>query len=203
MEWQPTPVFLPGEFHGQRSLAVYSPWGHKELDTTVWLQFTSHLQPRNHWNSNCLTFFSPPPFLAILLSDLSFPLLLLIYVLIYLCLFSFPKLSHKHVTDNWIILRYSLCLLVTSKTYKRRQRLRTSLADSARQSTTKAYKLFEEMVKQPIGISSVHVSLSLYACLTTLMQKTWELVEAKVGEKVVLVADTQVSDFKIEYKRWP
>ena len=29
-EWQPTPVFLPGEFHGQRSLAGYSPWGHKE-----------------------------------------------------------------------------------------------------------------------------------------------------------------------------
>ena len=31
---QPTPVFLPGESHGQRSLAGYSPWGHKELDTT-------------------------------------------------------------------------------------------------------------------------------------------------------------------------
>ena len=33
-EWQPTPVFLPGEFHGQRSLAGYSLWGCKELDTT-------------------------------------------------------------------------------------------------------------------------------------------------------------------------
>ena len=33
-EWQPTPVFLPGEFHGQRSLASYSPWGHKESDMT-------------------------------------------------------------------------------------------------------------------------------------------------------------------------
>ena len=31
-EWQPTSVFWPGEFHGQRSLAGYSPWGHKELD---------------------------------------------------------------------------------------------------------------------------------------------------------------------------
>ena len=31
------PVFLPGEFHGQRNLAGYSPWGHKELDTTEWL----------------------------------------------------------------------------------------------------------------------------------------------------------------------
>ena len=33
-EWQPTLVFLPGEFHGQRSLAGYSPWGHKESDMT-------------------------------------------------------------------------------------------------------------------------------------------------------------------------
>ena len=29
-----TPVFLPGEFHGQRSLVGYSPWDHKESDTT-------------------------------------------------------------------------------------------------------------------------------------------------------------------------
>ena len=29
-EWIPSPVFLPGEFHGQWSLASYSPWGHKE-----------------------------------------------------------------------------------------------------------------------------------------------------------------------------
>ena len=34
MKWQPTPVFLPGEFHGQRSLESYSPWGHKEPDVT-------------------------------------------------------------------------------------------------------------------------------------------------------------------------
>ena len=32
--WQPTPVFLPGESHGQRCLVGYSPQDHKELDTT-------------------------------------------------------------------------------------------------------------------------------------------------------------------------
>ena len=32
--WQSTPVFLPGESHGQRNLAGYSPWGHSELDMT-------------------------------------------------------------------------------------------------------------------------------------------------------------------------
>ena len=31
---QPTPVFSPGEFHGQKSLVGYNPWGHKEPDTT-------------------------------------------------------------------------------------------------------------------------------------------------------------------------
>ena len=31
---QPTPVFLPGEFNGQKSLACYSSWDHKESDTT-------------------------------------------------------------------------------------------------------------------------------------------------------------------------
>ena len=33
-EWLPTPVFLPGESHRQRSLAGYSPWSHRESDTT-------------------------------------------------------------------------------------------------------------------------------------------------------------------------
>jgi len=33
-KWQPTAVFLPGEFHEQRSLVGYSPWAPEELDTT-------------------------------------------------------------------------------------------------------------------------------------------------------------------------
>ena len=36
---QPTPVLLPGESHGWRSLVGYSPWGHKESDTTEGLHF--------------------------------------------------------------------------------------------------------------------------------------------------------------------
>ena len=32
--WKPTPVFLPGESQGQKNLVGYTPWGHKELDTT-------------------------------------------------------------------------------------------------------------------------------------------------------------------------
>ena len=42
-KWQPTPVFLPRESHGQRSLAGYSPWGHKEPDTTELLSASTIL----------------------------------------------------------------------------------------------------------------------------------------------------------------
>ena len=41
-KWQPTPLFLPGESHGQRSLMGYSPWGRKEWDMTE--QSTAHLR---------------------------------------------------------------------------------------------------------------------------------------------------------------
>ena len=38
-QWHPTPVLLPGKFHGQRSLIGYSPWGCKESDMTERLHF--------------------------------------------------------------------------------------------------------------------------------------------------------------------
>ena len=41
-EWLPTPELLPGEFHRQRSLAGYSPWGLKESDMT---ELTEHRSP--------------------------------------------------------------------------------------------------------------------------------------------------------------
>ena len=42
-KWLPTPVFLPREFHGHRSLVGYSLWGHKESDTTEKL-ILSHIE---------------------------------------------------------------------------------------------------------------------------------------------------------------
>ena len=42
-KWQPTPVLLPGESHGGRSLVGYSPWGHKESDTTTRLNSHFHI----------------------------------------------------------------------------------------------------------------------------------------------------------------
>ena len=41
-KWQPAPVFLPEESHGQGSLVGYNPQGHKELDTTEQLSTAQH-----------------------------------------------------------------------------------------------------------------------------------------------------------------
>ena len=47
-------MFLPGEFHGQRNLAGYSPWGHKESDTTEPL---THTHTRTHTHTHTLSLF--------------------------------------------------------------------------------------------------------------------------------------------------
>ena len=54
--WQYSPVFLPGEFHGWRRLVSYSPWGHKELETTEGLSM--HRWPLSH-HLRVLTYFRP------------------------------------------------------------------------------------------------------------------------------------------------
>ena len=50
--WLPTPVFLPGESHEQRSLAGYSPWGHKGLDMTE--ATNTHTHTHTHTRSMIL-----------------------------------------------------------------------------------------------------------------------------------------------------
>ena len=70
-EWQPTPVFLPGIFHGQRSLAGYSSWGHKESDMTEQLTHTCmHVCTRAHTHT-CSKFsiLKPEKYLMVLLVD--------------------------------------------------------------------------------------------------------------------------------------
>ena len=48
-KWQPTPVFLPGKSHGQRSLVGYGPWGRKESGITERLT-QSFLILQNYWS---------------------------------------------------------------------------------------------------------------------------------------------------------
>ena len=50
-EWLYTPVFLPGEFHGQRNLAGYSPWDCKESDMSEQLTHTKGILGNNKFNN--------------------------------------------------------------------------------------------------------------------------------------------------------
>ena len=47
-KWQPTPVFLPGQFHGQRSQAGHCPWGCKESDMTDTHTHSTHTHTHTH-----------------------------------------------------------------------------------------------------------------------------------------------------------
>ena len=53
-QWQPTPVLLPGKFHGQRSLVGCSPWGREDSDTTERLHFHFSLSCMGEGNGNPL-----------------------------------------------------------------------------------------------------------------------------------------------------
>ena len=55
-QWQPTPALVPGKSHGQRGLVGYSPWGHKELDTTEQLHFHFSLSCIGEGNGNPLQY---------------------------------------------------------------------------------------------------------------------------------------------------
>jgi len=53
-QWHPTPVFLPGKHHGQRSLVGCSPWGRYKLDTAERLHFHFSLSCTGEGNGNPL-----------------------------------------------------------------------------------------------------------------------------------------------------
>ena len=53
-QWHPTPVLLPGKFHGQRSLVGCTPWGREESDTTERLHFPFSLSCIREGNGNPL-----------------------------------------------------------------------------------------------------------------------------------------------------
>ena len=55
-KWQPLPVFLPGEFHGQRSLEGYNLWGRKESDTTEELGI--HVESRKMVQKSPVNFYT-------------------------------------------------------------------------------------------------------------------------------------------------
>ena len=92
--WQPTSVSLPGESHGQRSLAGYSPWGHKELEATEHTQNTVKTTPGS---LGCCCGADPWTTLGKLSSCLGRGCL---FLLVNSCLCFWATL-HENVSINW------------------------------------------------------------------------------------------------------
>ena len=96
-EWQPTPIFSPGEYHGQRSLVGYSPWGGTVLDMTehshLFLLNIPFLFPTSLLPSLLLSFFISSLFssFSLFLTLPSSAVLVLTKLMKHLhCLFYFP-----------------------------------------------------------------------------------------------------------------
>ena len=114
-EGQPTPVFLPGEFHGQRSLAGYSPWGCKESDMTEWLILSLH------GNSIFNFFFEEPP---ILFSIVAASIYIrtnraqLLHILTNTCCFLFPWTIALVMCVMWHLVVAFTCISLTTSDVK-------------------------------------------------------------------------------------
>ena len=99
--WQPTPVFLPGESYGQRSLADYEPWGHKESDMTEVTEYA-----RTQWHKVIYVEFTKGCFLFC--DECAFILYILLWGIIIFYDLSLSKYSS-----------YRCCLMfLWSETYK-------------------------------------------------------------------------------------
>ena len=86
MKWQPTPVFLPGNPHGWRSLVGYSPWSHKELDTAE----------RLHMNNQKLnSFYCAGKERKVIFSRFNFLSLFILPLLCDLHAYTYPQLANN------------------------------------------------------------------------------------------------------------
>ena len=107
-KWQPIPAFLAGEFHGQRSLVGYSPWGHTESDTTD--RLITHITAPQFCMSFCCTMkwvsflktYIPTPLFYVIKERRAEPLVLYVdshclsisHMIVYLCHTQPPNSSH-------------------------------------------------------------------------------------------------------------
>ena len=109
-----TPVFLSGESHGQRSLVGYSPWGHKESDTTeaTWHMYTNTHVYTSRWFIllRSRQRFRRAPGLSSL-SFSQYPLLSILHTVIFMPQCYSPSSSHRLLPPLWPQVS-SLCLLL-------------------------------------------------------------------------------------------
>ena len=146
-KWQPTPVFLPGKSHGQRSLVGYSPWGHKESDTTERLNGSSSRSP-----VTCP--FHPHNSSHSMLSLLS-------------CLFVFPLNCGLLENRNCILLN---CITLEPHTVLTYRKCSINLCLSNEWWNTKGFRVPNHYLQQLAGSSVYRDScVCVYVCVCMCM----------------------------------
>ena len=88
-KWQPTPVISPGKFHGQKNLASYIPWGHKEMDMS---EHACTEAGKTHW------------YLRYLQARLSFLMTLLWLILKHKICSLWLLSSQRTLSESWKVM---------------------------------------------------------------------------------------------------
>ena len=110
-EWQPIPVFLPGESHGQRRLVGYSAWDHKESDMTETIACMQHeghyILQRHRQLGNSWKIEKSRKFKEIFCFTLFFFFLRVFFFNYFILFLNFTILYWFCQTSKWICHRYT------------------------------------------------------------------------------------------------
>ena len=199
---QPTPVYLPGESHGQRSLVVYSPWSHKESDNNwatkyartqrivslPWKFSVLHLiisLAPNHYVSS-MSFHSLGTHFLIALNDIPFPGCTTVYISIHLLK---DILVTSKFCQLWIkLLQASVCSFLCGHTF---QFLRVSIkvrsyaqsiftfvrtCQTMSQSCSTILHSHQSMRIKTVPLPYQHLILSVFCILDILTVMQWYLI---------------------------
>ena len=82
----------------------------------------------------------------------------------------------------------------------RRDRMRADTINATRSVSAVCYDLFKQILKKPDKISSIQVSLEIYATLTSILKEVFEQVQKKVGDSINISASTEIKHFNITYR---
>ena len=169
-EWQPTPVFFPGESHGQRSLAGYSPWDSKESDTTEQLTVllflnkkfkvsvtgvaTSHLVNTTNRIPSCL------------------------------CL-ALPSLAHCFCAGQFIVISYCIPSVISMCQAEREERSKTQIKAEDKRAQNNHRSLVFTVVQ--VGFKTVYnnyfLSSSLFVLILAEVDSHWHSSFGVNGQK--------------------
>ena len=171
--WQPMPVFLPRESHGQRSLVGYSPWGCKESDTTEPTPQSPSLKPTGQCFSNShqpVTLILDPAWISNL----------------FLCSWvppALPLLIKQDTMVSWVRKRHWVSKLIKEAENSRmRRNWSSSSSTSPLSKETENQRKWTFPMPRPVG-RRAGIKCQVSGCLSGLLLVTnWEYKKPLSGQ---------------------